>query len=58
MGMMQALRCRLGHHHWGPIVGVIDSARYECEQCGKVQSIKTTLPPAAYGGHRVTARMT
>jgi hypothetical protein len=50
MGMMQAIRCRFGHHDWGPILGDIDNARHECEQCGKVQRIKAAPPPRNYGG--------
>ena len=49
MGMMQAIRCKSGHHDWGPILGDIDHARHECEQCGKVKTVKAT-PPRGYGG--------
>ncbi len=49
MGMMQAIRCRSGHHDWGPITGDIEHTRHECEQCGKVKTVKAT-PPRGYGG--------
>jgi len=49
MGMMQAIRCKSGHHDWGPITGDIEHTRHECEQCGKVETVKAT-PPRGYGG--------
>ena len=49
MGMMQAIRCKLGRHEWGPILGDIEHARHECEQCGKVQPSKPR-PQRGYGG--------
>ena len=49
MGMMQAIWCRRGHHDWGPILGDIENARHECEQCGKVEPFKATAP-RGYGG--------
>jgi len=44
MGLMQAIRCKFGHHDWGPILGAIGATRHECEQCGKVKRIKVTPP--------------
>ena len=49
MSMVQAIRCKLGHHDWGPILGAVGEARHECEGCGKVKSIKVT-PTRGYGG--------
>jgi hypothetical protein len=49
MGMMQAIRCRFGHHEWGPILGAIEESRHECEHCGKVKAVKAG-PPRGYGG--------
>ncbi len=42
MGMMQAIRCKFGHHDWGPITGDIEHVRHECEQCTKVKPVKVT----------------
>lgn len=47
MGMMQTIRCKTGHHEWGPILGDIEHSRHECERCGKVQTLKAT-PPRGY----------
>ncbi len=49
MGMTQEIRCKFGHHDWGPILGGISDARQECEQCGKVKPVKAA-PPRGYGG--------
>ena len=49
MSMLQAIRCKFGHHDWGPILGKIEEARHECEGCGKVKPIKVT-PSRGYGG--------
>ena len=49
MGMMQAIRCKFGHHEWGPILGPIGESRHECENCGKVKAVKAR-PPRGYGG--------
>ena len=45
MSMLQAIRCKFGHHDWGPILGAVGEARHECEACGKVKPIKVTRPP-------------
>ena len=50
MGMMQAIRCKSGHHDWGPILGTIEDERHECEACGKVKSIKVSAPTRGLGG--------
>jgi hypothetical protein len=41
----QAIRCKFGHHNWGPILGDIEHARHECEECGAVKPILVTSPP-------------
>ena len=51
MGVMQAVRCRFGHHDWGPILGDIDNPRRECEQCGNVKSVRATAPRGYAGPH-------
>ena len=45
MGMMQPIRCKLGHHEWGPILGDIEHATHECEHCGTLKPIKVKTPP-------------
>ena len=45
MGMMQAVRCKFGHHEWGPYVGPIGETRHECQHCGTVKPVKTARPP-------------
>ena len=49
MGMIQAIRCKFGHHDWGPITGGIEHTRDECDQCGKVKPVRGT-PQRGYGG--------
>ena len=45
MGMMQAIRCKFGHHEWGPYLGTIGETRHECEHCGTVKAVKAARPP-------------
>jgi hypothetical protein len=49
MRMVQAIRCKTGHHHWGPILGDIEHSHHKCEACGKVKAVKAR-PPRGYGG--------
>lgn len=48
--MMQAIRRTYGQHDWGPVLGDIEHARHECEQCGKVKPVKATQQ-GGYGAH-------
>ena len=50
MSMMQAIRCKFGHHDWGPILGKIEDAHHECAHCGKVKPIKVSAPTRGLGG--------
>jgi hypothetical protein len=45
MGVMQAIRCKFGHHEWGPYLGAIGETRHECERCGTVKAVKVKPPP-------------
>jgi hypothetical protein len=54
MGMMQAIRCKAGHHEWGPILGDIDHAHHKCEHCGTVKPIKVWPPRRDPGGSGMT----
>jgi len=49
MGMMQAIRCKFGHHEWGPFLGPIGDTRHECEKCGKVKPVTATPLRRVYG---------
>ena len=52
MSMTQAIRCKFGKHDWGPILGKVEEARQECEECGAVKPIKVTRPPRDPSGSR------
>ena len=52
MGMVQALRCKFGHHEWEPILGDIEHSHHKCEHCGKVMPVKVTAPRDAKGGSK------
>jgi len=39
------IRCRLGWHHWGPIVGDRGESRRQCFRCGRVQRIDAAPRP-------------
>ena len=54
MGMMQAIRCKLGHHAWGPYLGTIGETRHECEHCGTVKAVKIKRPPRDPGSSGMT----
>jgi hypothetical protein len=45
MGMMQTIRCKAGHHEWGPYVGPIGETRHECQHCATVKPVKAAKPP-------------
>ena len=54
MGTKQAMRCKTGHHEWGPILGDIDHAHHKCEHCGTVKPIKVRAPRRDPGGSGMT----
>ena len=57
-----AIRCKFGHHNWGPILGGIEQARHECEECGAVKPITvkprhaTPLAPVAAARGRPSSK--
>jgi hypothetical protein len=54
MGMKQAIRCKTGHHDWGPLLGDIEHSHHKCEACGTVRQVKVKAPRRDPGGSGMT----
>lgn len=48
MYTLQAIRCKLALHHWGPVTGDVAGAHHQCTYCGRVRPLDTGRPPDAH----------
>ena len=48
MNVLQAVRCRLRKHRWGPVTGDDRGAHRTCTYCGTTKRFRNLEPPEAH----------
>ena len=48
MNALNSIRCRLGWHKWGPLVGDDEGGHQRCARCLRTRRIHTNQPPEAH----------